>query len=135
MKRILVIDDEQQYRSTLSSILQLSGYDVMEAAGGREAIDIIQSDPPDLIVSDVMMDTLDGYGLIERLRMDPVSTTIPFIFMSALSDRGSLRKGMNLGADDFLVKPFTGTELLSAVETRLNKRAEAIAEGGKVHCK
>ncbi len=124
MKRILVVDDEEMFRETVSSVLRQSGYSVLEAQNGEEAIAAAENFIPDLIISDVNMDRLDGFGLLDRLRMDPATSTIPFVFMTGLSDKESMRKGMVLGADDFLVKPFTGTELLSAVEVRLAKHKE-----------
>lgn len=125
MKPILVVDDEEMYRSTISAVLRLAGYTVLEAENGEKGVEIAQSQPLDLILSDVMMDKLDGFGLIERLRMDRATSTIPFIFLSGLSDKENVRKGMTLGADDFLAKPFTGDELLAAVESRLMKHREA----------
>lgn len=126
MKRILVIDDEEMYRQTVSSVLKQSGYSVLEAENGEKGIEIAQNHPVDLIISDVMMGKLDGFGVIDRLRMDPATSTIPFIFMTGLLDKETMRKGMTLGADDFLTKPFTGAELLSAVEARLAKHQEMI---------
>lgn len=128
MKPILVIDDEEMYRSTISSVLRQSGYSVLEANDGEKGLEIVQSQPVELIISDVMMDNLDGFGFIERVRMDPANSTIPFIFVTGLSDKGTMRKGMELGADDFLVKPFTGAELLTAVESRLAKHKETTDE-------
>ncbi len=128
MKRILVIDDEEQYRQTISNLLRQSGFSALEAESGEKGIEIAQNHVIDLIVSDVMMGKLDGFGVIDRLRMDPATSTIPFIFMTGLADKESMRKGMTLGADDFLVKPFTGQELLSAVEARLARREEMVHE-------
>ena len=124
MKRILVIDDEDMYRQTVSKVLRQSGYTVLEAGNGEKGVEIAQAQPVDLIISDVTMGKLDGFGVIERLRMDPATNTIPFIFMTGLSDRDSMRKAMGLGADDFLTKPFSGSDLLSAVEARLAKHSE-----------
>lgn len=128
MKPILVIDDEEMYRSTISSVLRQSGYAVLEADDGEKGLEIVQNQPVELIISDVMMDNLDGFGFIERVRMDPATSTIPFIFVTGLSDKKTMRKGMTLGADDFLVKPFTGDELLAAVESRLSKHKEGTHE-------
>jgi signal transduction histidine kinase len=125
MKPILVIDDEEMYRTTISSILRQSGYAVLSAENGEQGLEIVQQQPLALIISDVMMGKLDGFGFIERVRMDPATSTIPFIFMTGLSDKETMRKGMTLGADDFLVKPFTGAELVAAVESRLRKRQDA----------
>jgi two-component system sensor histidine kinase/response regulator len=128
MKPILVIDDEEMYRNTISSLLRQSGYAVVEANDGEKGLDIVQNQPVELIISDVMMENLDGFGFIERVRMDPATSTIPFIFVTGLSDKKTMRKGMTLGADDFLVKPFTGAELLAAVESRLAKQKETHVE-------
>jgi signal transduction histidine kinase len=124
MKRILVIDDDESYRLMVSAVLKQSGFSVLEASNGHNGIELAQAHALDLIISDVMMENLDGFGVLDRLRMDPATSTIPFIFMTGLSDRESLRKGMTLGADDFLVKPFTGEVLLSAVEARLTRHQE-----------
>ncbi|MBF8296614.1 MAG: Hybrid sensor histidine kinase/response regulator [Bacteroidetes bacterium] len=128
MKPILVIDDEEMYRSTISSILRQSGYTVLEADDGEKGLEIVQQQPIELVISDVMMENLDGFGFIERVRMDPATSTIPFIFVTGLSDKETMRKAMTLGADDFLVKPFTGDELVAAVESRLAKHKEATDE-------
>lgn len=131
MKPILVIDDEEMYRKTISGVLRQSGYAVLEADDGEKGLEIVQHQPVELIISDVMMDNLDGFGFIERVRMDPATSTIPLIFVTGLSDKETMRKGMTLGADDFLVKPFTGSELLAAVEARLAKQREASEEAGR----
>lgn len=128
MNPILVIDDEEMYRSTMSGILRHSGYQVIEAENGERGLEIVQQRPIELIISDVMMDRLDGFGFIERVRMDPATSTLPLIFVTGLSDKETMRKGMTLGADDFLVKPFTGGELIAAVEARLSKQREAASE-------
>ena len=112
----------------ISGLLRQSGYTVLEAEDGEKGIEIVQSQPVGLIISDVMMDNLDGFGFIERVRMDPATSTIPFIFVTGLSDKETMRKGMTLGADDFLVKPFTGVDLLAAVESRLAKHKESTDE-------
>jgi len=124
MKRILVIDDDQSYRLMVSAVLKQSGFSVLEANNGQNGIELAQAHALDLVICDVMMEDLDGFGVLDRLRMDPATSTIPFIFMTGLSDKESMRKGMTLGADDFLVKPFTGEVLLSAVEARLTKHQE-----------
>jgi two-component system sensor histidine kinase/response regulator len=124
MKRILVIDDEDQFRQTICNMLRQSGYSVLEAENGEKGVAIAQTQPVDLVISDITMGKLDGFGVMEQLRADRATNTIPFIFMTGLSDRDVMRKGMSLGADDFLTKPFSGLELLSAVEARLAKRSE-----------
>ena len=128
MNRILLIDDEQAYRQTIGNALRQSGYCVFEAGDGERGIEIAQNERVDLIISDVVMEKLDGFAMIDRLRMDPATCTIPFILMTGLADHESRRRGMTLGADDFLVKPFTGTELMTAIETRLARHKEMIME-------
>ncbi|MCX6141659.1 MAG: hybrid sensor histidine kinase/response regulator [Ignavibacteriales bacterium] len=128
MNRILLVDDEQAYRQTISNALRQGGYCVFEAGDGEKGIEIAQNEKVDLIISDVMMDKLDGFAMIDRLRMDPATCTIPFILMTGLADQESRRRGMTLGADDFLVKPFTGSELMTAIETRLARHREMIME-------
>jgi signal transduction histidine kinase len=124
MKRVLVIDDDESYRQMVSSILKQSGFAVLDANNGNQGIELAQTHALDLVICDVMMENLDGFGVLDRLRMDPATSTMPFIFMTGLTDKESMRKGMTLGADDFLVKPFTGEVLLSAVEARLTKHQE-----------
>ena len=124
MKRVLVIDDDDLYRETVTACLEEAGYSVVRAENGARGIELAQSSHVDLILSDVMMDALDGYGVLDRLRMDPATSTIPVILMTGLSDRESMRRGMAGGADDFIVKPFTCTDLLMAVEARLVKHDE-----------
>jgi two-component system, sensor histidine kinase and response regulator len=128
MNRILLIDDEQAYRQTISNILRHAGYHVFEAGDGEGGIEIAQHETVDLIISDVMMEKLDGFAVIDRLRMDPATCTIPFILMTGLADNESRRRGMSLGADDFLVKPFTSLELMTAIETRLARHKEMIMD-------
>jgi two-component system sensor histidine kinase/response regulator len=131
MKNILIVDDEEMYRQALTAVLKHEGFTVLEAEDGEKAVGLVHDFMPDLIISDVMMDKLDGFGLLDRLRTDPSTSGIPFIFLTGLSDKASRRKGMSLGADDFLQKPFTGSELLSAVEVRMTKHEEAIKDSEK----
>ena len=122
MTRILVIDDDDLYRRSVSNVLRLSGFDVLEAANGETGVEIAQTLAPNLVMCDVMMKRCDGFEVIDRLRTDPSTSEIPFIFMSGLSDEGTVGKGMNLGADDFLVKPFSFSDLLAAVDAQFMKR-------------
>jgi serine/threonine-protein kinase PpkA len=131
MKKILVVEDEMAIRMNVSLMLKGEGYAVDSAENGREGIEHAKSFAPDLIISDVMMPELDGFGMLEALRADPRFVDTPFIFLTALSDRTSMRRGMNLGADDFLNKPFTRDELVEAVNSRLKKyenTARSLAE-------
>jgi class 3 adenylate cyclase len=130
-KKILVVEDEAMIRMNLTLMLKGEGYEVDSAENGRDGIEHAKSFMPDLIVSDVMMPELDGFGLLEALRAEARFADTPFIFLTALNDRSSMRRGMNLGADDFLNKPFTRDELLEAVNTRLKKHestARSLAE-------
>jgi len=125
MKKILVVEDEPSIRMNLTLMLKGEGYSVDSAEDGRAGIEHAKSFAPDLIVSDVMMPELDGFGMLETLRADPRFADTPFIFLTALNDRTSMRRGMNLGADDFLNKPFTRDELIEAVNSRLKKYESA----------
>ena len=126
MAKILVIDDERSLRQTITAVLKYAGYDVAEAPDGFTGIQAAQADLPDLIVSDIVMPGMDGYELLERLRDNDHTATIPVIFITALAERQAMRQGMSLGADDFLVKPFAPDELLSAVHMRLRRQAAII---------
>ena len=121
MKKILLIEDNRDVRETTADILELSGYEVVTAEGGRSGVEEALAHPPDLIVCDIMMPGLDGYGVLHVLSKRPETAGIPFIFLTAKSEKTDVRKGMNLGADDYLTKPFEESELLDAVETRLRK--------------
>jgi serine/threonine-protein kinase PpkA len=125
MKKILVVEDEAPIRLNLTLMLHGEGYEVDSAENGRTGIEHAKSFGPDLIVSDVMMPELDGFGMLEALRADQRYADTPFIFLTALNDRSSMRRGMNLGADDFLNKPFTRDELIEAVNSRLKKYESA----------
>ncbi len=123
MTKILVIDDEADIRDEVIDWLEFEGYTVTGAANGRLGLEEIYRDPPDLIVSDITMPEMDGYELLLEVRLNPRFIQIPFIFLTAVSDRDSVRKGMNLGADDFVTKPFTHSELLNSIRTRLEKKS------------
>lgn len=119
---ILVIDDEAIFREATAMALQRKGYGTLEAADGVDGGEVARRSLPDLIICDVNMERLDGYGLLANLRKDPATATIPFILMTGMSDTAGMRRGMELGADDYLPKPFTGPQLFSAVEARLAKQ-------------
>jgi len=123
MTKILVIEDEQALRVNLQTLLEAEDFQSLGAANGRIGVDLAREQLPDLILCDVMMPELDGYGVLAELRQDPVTATIPFIFLTAKADKPALRQGMELGADDYLTKPFTIDEVLKAVTTRLEKQA------------
>jgi CheY-like chemotaxis protein len=123
VSKILVIDDQDIIRANLVEILEAEGFDVLNVEDGRSGVQLARQHLPDLIICDIMMPELDGYGVLTELRRDLATATIPFIFLTARADRSDLRQGMNLGADDYVVKPFTRDELLQAVSTRLAKQA------------
>jgi len=120
-KKILVIEDNLEVRENLAEILDLSGYEVCQAADGTEGVDLASREKPDLIICDVMMPRLDGFGVLNILGKKPDTASIPFIFLTAKAERADFRRGMNLGADDYITKPFYKDELLAVVETRLRK--------------
>jgi DNA-binding NarL/FixJ family response regulator len=119
MKRILVIEDQPQMRNNLVRLLELNGYEAVGAENGRRGVELATAQPPDLILCDVMMPELDGYGVLAALRSIPATESIPFIFLTARGDKREQRAGMNLGADDYLTKPVPNADLLETVRTRL----------------
>lgn len=121
MKTILLIEDNTVIRENMAEILELSDYKVFTAKDGKEGVALAVEHRPNLIVCDIMMPVLDGYGVIHMLQKKPETQNIPFIFLTAKTEREEIRKGMQLGADDYITKPFTETELLTAIETRLRK--------------
>jgi CRP-like cAMP-binding protein/FixJ family two-component response regulator len=128
MKKILLIEDNTEIRENIAEILGLANYEVAEAENGKIGVELAKKEKPDLIICDIMMPQLDGYGVLHMLGKDPVTSGIPFIFLTAKSEKDDFRKGMNLGADDYLVKPFDDLELLDAVEMRLKKSENLKAE-------
>jgi len=126
MKKILVIEDEPQMRRNLVTLLRLEAFEPLAAENGRTGVDLARRGPPDLILCDVMMPGLDGYEVLKELHNDPATMNIPFIFLTAKGERLDVRTGMNLGADDYLIKPVDKNDLLRAVRTRL-ARAEQLA--------
>lgn len=119
---ILVVEDEDSIRELIITLLIAEDYQVLEAENGQIGVGIAIENCPDLIICDIMMPGLDGYGVLEILQADPDTQTIPFIFLTAKGTKENIRQGMNLGADDYLTKPFTTHELLDAIKTRLRKR-------------
>ncbi len=131
--KILVIEDNQDVRENLSELLVLSGYDTVTAANGKEGVKAALRDSPDLILCDVMMPELDGYGVLRILSKNPGSLHIPFIFLTAKTELADVRRGMTLGADDYITKPYDDVSLLDTIEMRLSKRKAAsdpAAHGG-----
>lgn len=121
MKNILVIEDEPLLRSNLLTILEMEGFKVTVAENGKRGMESARRQAPDLIICDVMMPVMDGYTVLENLRSDRATASVPFIFLTAKSDRADLRTGMTLGADDYLTKPFTVDELLAAIDSRFRR--------------
>ncbi len=122
MNTILVIEDDLNILDNICDLLEGEGYHVLAAKNGLEGIHEALVNIPDLIICDVMMPDIDGYGVIEELRKHPTTATIPFIFLTALSDLQDHRKGMNTGADDYLTKPFRADDLLTTIAIRLDKQ-------------
>jgi CRP/FNR family transcriptional regulator, cyclic AMP receptor protein len=121
MKMILLIEDNEDIRSNTAEILELSNYKVIVAENGKAGVEKAIENKPDLIVCDIMMPELDGYGVLHAVHKNDAIKNTPFIFLTAKTERSDFRKGMELGADDYITKPFTGTELLNAVDSRLKK--------------
>jgi CheY-like chemotaxis protein/CRP-like cAMP-binding protein len=127
MKSILVIDDNKDIRENTAEILELAGYKTFTAENGKRGVETALKENPDVIVCDIMMPELDGYGVLHLLRKNPGVQNIPFIFLTAKTERSDFRKGMEMGADDYVTKPFEGVELLNAIEMRL-KKAEVLKQ-------
>jgi DNA-binding NarL/FixJ family response regulator len=124
MTKILLIEDEPSMRKGMATALEMEGFQVATAPDGRAGITAAQAQPPDLILCDVMMPEVDGYGVLEALRSDPEATGIPFIFLTAKGEKPDIRYGMNLGADDYLTKPCAVDDLLSAIRARLARKTQ-----------
>jgi CRP-like cAMP-binding protein len=117
--KIALIEDNLEMRENIEEILELANYDVVTAENGKKGVSLIKQEKPDLILCDIMMPELDGYGVLYMIGKDPETSSIPFIFLTAKSEKEDFRKGMNMGADDYLTKPFEDTQLLDAIERRL----------------
>jgi CRP-like cAMP-binding protein len=122
MKTILIIEDNLDVRENTAEILELANYKVLQAENGKQGVELAQQVKPDLIICDIMMPVLDGYGVLHMLSKNPETATIPFIFLTAKAERSELRKGMEMGADDYITKPFDDIELLNAIESRLKRK-------------
>lgn len=121
VKSILIIDDNNDIRENIAEILDLAGYKTFTAENGKRGIEIAVAQKPSVIICDIMMPELDGYGVLHLVRKNPDMQNIPFIFLTAKTERSDFRKGMEMGADDYITKPFEDIELLNAVEIRLKK--------------
>lgn len=121
MKKILLIEDNDDIRNNTAEILELSNYKVIVAENGKTGVEKAIAHMPDLIICDIMMPELDGYGVLHACHKNDSIKNTPFIFLTAKTERSDFRKGMELGADDYITKPFDGTELLNAIDSRLKK--------------
>jgi DNA-binding NarL/FixJ family response regulator len=137
MKHILVIEDHSVMRRNIQTILEMEGFKVTTAENGHQGVAAAQASAPDLILCDVMMPELDGYGVLSALRAEKKTCTIPFIFLTAKGEKTDLRTGMNLGADDYLAKPVSSGDLLAAIHARFERKrahdehlAKEIGEAG-----
>ncbi|MBN1301106.1 MAG: response regulator [Melioribacteraceae bacterium] len=130
MTKILVIEDDKSVKENLSKILTVHGYDVRAFESGTDALDHLKEALPDIIICDIMLPDMDGYQILETISADPIMNKVPFIFLTAKVEMTDLRKGMNLGADDYITKPFHIKDLLDAIQVRLSKsRLKAVDVG------
>lgn len=130
-KKILLIEDNKEVRENIAEILELSKYQVFTAQNGKEGVELARKNKPDLIICDIMMPVLDGYGVLHLLSKNTDTASIPFIFLTAKADKNDFRKGMGMGADDYITKPFDDTDLLNAIESRLKKSETLKSEFSK----
>jgi DNA-binding NarL/FixJ family response regulator len=121
MKKILVIEDEPEMRRNITALLRYYDYEPIPAENGRVGVEAARREKPDLILCDVMMPELDGYGVLQALQTDASLGRIPFVFLTAKGEKDDLRSGMNLGADDYLTKPVANADLVRAIEARLRR--------------
>ena len=121
IKKILLVEDESILRDSIQDTITSCGFEVAVAENGDEALLLARTFLPDLIISDILMPESDGYWLLDSIRNDAFLRTIPFIFMTAKSERSDIRNGMNLGADDYIVKPFSSAELMNSIQARLSR--------------
>jgi two-component system sensor histidine kinase/response regulator len=123
MKRILVIEDDPDVRAVILDTIRVKGWEPLEAGDGEAGVQLAGKELPDLILCDIQMPKLDGYGVLQQIRENKATATLPFIFLTGLGEMPRIRKGMESGADDYLVKPFTVQELIGAIDARLQKQA------------
>jgi DNA-binding NarL/FixJ family response regulator len=121
MPRILIIEDDPQLRANVVDILEMEGYQVLAAAHGREGVEVARREMPELVLCDIMMPEMDGHAVLQTLRADDSTARIPFVFLTARGEHAHVRTGMNLGADDYLIKPVRLDDLLAAIEARLER--------------
>ena len=123
MKNVLIIEDNQDVRENMAELLELENYAVRTAEDGEKGVEMVRLLKPDIIICDIMMPKLNGYDVLLRLREDKTTASIPFVFLTAKTERIDVRKGMNLGADDYLIKPFEESELIAVIASRLKKHS------------
>lgn len=133
MKKILVIEDESPVRANIVELLEFEDFEVVSAENGFLGALWAQEHLPDLIICDVMMPEINGHEVLQALQQDPMTATIPFIFLTAMTDKADIRHGMELGADDYLTKPFSAEELLGAIATRLAKHETVVQQYNQEH--
>ncbi|MBO6517990.1 MAG: response regulator [Bacteroidia bacterium] len=126
--KVLIIDDEAGIRESIADILTVSGYSVLQAKSGKMGLEMASREMPDLVLCDIMMPEMDGFEFLTYLKANQTTRLIPLVFLTAKAERQAQRKGMNLGADDYLLKPFSVDEVLHVVKTRIRKKQE-IVEG------
>jgi DNA-binding NarL/FixJ family response regulator len=122
--KVLVIEDEPEMRRNLLTLLRLEKFHVVAAENGHVGIQLAKKERPDIVLCDVMMPELDGYGVLQALRQDPATASVPFVFLTAKGEKSDVRSGMNLGADDYLTKPVAKVDLLAAITSRLARAAQ-----------
>jgi CheY-like chemotaxis protein len=125
---ILVVDDDEPLRGILVCVLEQDGYEVIAAPDGAQALSMARERLPDLVLCDIMMSGMDGFGVLASMRRDPLTAIIPFIFLTGIEGPSAVRKGMELGADDYLTKPVHREPLIRAVAARLARHADARRE-------
>ena len=126
-KKILIIEDNPEILDNISEILELDGYEILKAQNGKQGVEAAIANVPDLIICDIMMPVMDGYAVLHMLQKNEKLQNIPFIFLSAKNERTDIRKGMQLGADDYISKPFEPTDLLNVIAVRLKKSEMELA--------
>ena len=122
MAKILLVEDDSLLLEVMRNILEAEGFEIFPASNGRQALDLFQSVRPDLVVSDIMMPEMDGYQMLQAVRLLPIGVTVPFLFLSARTERADVSLARSLGVDDYLFKPFDAPELVNAVRSRLDRR-------------
>jgi two-component system LytT family response regulator len=121
MTKILILEDDENVRLPLVDLLDSEGFTVLTAENGKQGIELARKEQPDLVLSDIMMPEVDGYGVFETLQKDPATAVIPFIFLTAKADPSDIREGLGLGVDDYITKPFEPDDLIDSIRTRLEK--------------